>query len=280
MKTYSSEVINLKSYNLSENDKIVLGFSKEKGLLRFVVKGAKKLKGKNSGNSQILVANKLLLNCGKKLDFLNQAEMINAFSKIRFDEDKLFFSMYISELILNFSVEEDPNAHEIYELIYNCLLKISNSKTKLEVALSVIRFQLKFMYILGVFPEFEFCTICNKKIKSERLLFSFETSSVICEKCIEEERLKINFGNCADKKESTNLKMQNRTILNKKLVVFFLAMKSSDFEEITTYDSLVNEKVCRRCFSFLHKCLNFQADKKFKTLEFLEEITQCSLTNI
>ena len=43
---YITNAINIKSYNLSESDRIVLMYSREKGLLRGVAKGSKKPKSK------------------------------------------------------------------------------------------------------------------------------------------------------------------------------------------------------------------------------------------
>ena len=39
---FTTNVINLKSYNISEADKIVVMYSKEKGLIKGVAKGIKK----------------------------------------------------------------------------------------------------------------------------------------------------------------------------------------------------------------------------------------------
>ena len=43
---FITDAINLKSYNLSESDKIIVMYSEEKGLIRGVAKGVKKPKSK------------------------------------------------------------------------------------------------------------------------------------------------------------------------------------------------------------------------------------------
>ena len=43
-KSFVTEAINLKNYPLNDNDSIVVMFSKQKGLMRAVAKGAKKPK--------------------------------------------------------------------------------------------------------------------------------------------------------------------------------------------------------------------------------------------
>ena len=44
--SFVTDAINLKSYNLSESDRIMVMYSKEKGLIRGVAKGVKKTKSK------------------------------------------------------------------------------------------------------------------------------------------------------------------------------------------------------------------------------------------
>ena len=110
---FTTNVINLKSYNISEADKIMVMYSKEKGIIRAVAKGIKKTTSKLGGRMDLLVANKLMLNKGNNLDTICQAEALNTFYKLRCDMNKLFYSMYCSEIVSNFGIENDPNSEEI-----------------------------------------------------------------------------------------------------------------------------------------------------------------------
>ena len=114
---YLTDAINIKSYNLSESDKIILMYSRDKGLIRGVAKGVKKPKSKLGARMDLLVANKLMLNKGKTLDTICQAEALNTFYNLRSDMDKLFYAMYTSEIVSNFGIENDPNSAEIYKLV-------------------------------------------------------------------------------------------------------------------------------------------------------------------
>ena len=53
--------------------------------------------------------------------------------------------MYITEVVNNFGVEDDPCSKEIYELLYKALDKISNAENTIEIFIAVIKFQLKMM---------------------------------------------------------------------------------------------------------------------------------------
>ena len=65
MNNFVTDAINLKAYNLSEADKIIVMYSKDKGLIRGVAKGVKKPKSKLGARMDLLVANKLMLYKGK-----------------------------------------------------------------------------------------------------------------------------------------------------------------------------------------------------------------------
>ena len=81
--SFITDAINLKSYNLSESDKIIVMYSKEKGLIRGVAKGVKKPKSKLGARMDLLVANTLMLHKGRNLDTICQAEVVNSFKLVR-----------------------------------------------------------------------------------------------------------------------------------------------------------------------------------------------------
>ena len=85
MQNFTTDAINLKSYNLSESDKIIVLYSKDKGIMRCVAKGVKKTTSKLGGRMDMLIANKLMLHKGKNLDTICQAEAINTFKNTRND---------------------------------------------------------------------------------------------------------------------------------------------------------------------------------------------------
>ena len=120
-KNYTTQAINLKNYPLNDNDSIVVMFSKTKGLISAVAKGSKRPKSKLGARIQMFIANKLMLLEGKNLDTIAEAQSLNTFSKIRYDLDKLSYSMYIAEVVNNFCSKQfnkDENYEEIYNLIF------------------------------------------------------------------------------------------------------------------------------------------------------------------
>jgi len=252
MNNFVTDAINIKSYNLSESDKIIVMYSKDKGLIKGVAKGAKKPKSKLGARMDLLVANKLMLYKGKNLDRICQAEALNTFNKTRQNMDKIFYSMYITEVVNNFGIEDDPCSAEVYEILYKALDKISNSENNIEILIAVIKFQLKMMQISGLGIELDTCLCCGEHISDENMYFSSNMGGIICSKCNETFKIK--------------------TILHHKLRDFLNACLQYDFEYVSEYDKKANEKVCTVCFELLKNYINSHSSKKFNSINILQEI--------
>ena len=252
MNNFVTDAINLKAYNLSEADKIIVMYSKDKGLIRGVAKGVKKPKSKLGARMDLLVANKLMLYKGKNMDTICQAEALNTFHKIRQNMDKIFYSMYISEVVNNFGVEEDPCSKEVYELLYKALEKISEAGDKVSMLIAVLKFQLKMMQISGFGVELETCLCCGVHVKDLKMYFSDKMGGIICARCNE------NLG-C-------------KTVIHHKIVEFLNALLQFDFEYQSEYEKLANEKVCVVCFELLKKYIQLHSTKKFHSTDILQEV--------
>ena len=253
MNNFVTDAINLKSYNLSESDKIIVMYSKEKGLIRGVAKGVKKPKSKLGARMDALVANKLMMYKGKNLDTICEAQSLNTFKNNRQCMDKLFYSMYVSEIINNFGVEDDPNSGEIYDLLYKALEKIANAKDKKDSLIGLIKFQLKFMQIAGFGVELDSCLCCREQILAENMYFSSKMGGVICKECNEHLGIK--------------------TKMHHKLRDFLLAMLQFDFNYESDYDRKATEKVCDVCCNLLKEYIQTHCSKNFKTTKILQEVS-------
>ena len=249
---FTTNVINLKSYNISEADKIIVMYSKEKGLIKGVAKGIKKTSSKLGGRMDLLVANKMMINKGRTLDTICQAEALNTFFNLRSDMNKLFYAMYCCEIVSNFGIENDPNSEEIYNLFYTFLEQLSRSKTKEQSMLCVLRFQLKIMNISGYSLELKDCVKCVKEPNSEEIYFSIEQGGILCKDCAENLCKKIKIPN--------------------KIREFLSTLLEEDFETHTRYDDLVTEKICDTCINLLKNYIEYYSPKKFKTTQMLESI--------
>lgn len=256
MQNFMTDAINLKSYNLSESDKIIVMYSRENGLIKGVAKGCKKTKSKLGARMDLLVANQLMLYKGKNLDTICEAKSINTFKNSRQNIDKLLYSTYISEIVTNYGVEDDPCSKEVYDLLYKALDRISNAKDTKEVLIAVIKFQLKIMEISGFGVELDTCLCCREQILDENMYFSSKMGGVICQECNEHLGVK--------------------TKMHNKLRDFLLAMLQFDFNYESNYDKKATEKVCSVCCDLLKEYVQTHCHKKFKSTQVIQETCVCS----
>ena len=249
---YTTNAINLKSYDFGEADKIVMMYSCDRGLIKCIAKGSKKPKGKLCGRMDMFVANNLLLTKGKSMDSVSQAEIVNSFFHIRENTEKMFYSMYCAETIKNFGEENDENCGIIYNLLYSVLEKISNSRTEVEIILASLRFQLKVMQIMGYAPEFNTCNICNEKIENNYSKFSLENGGLICEH-------HKTYGEKAHR-------------IHPKIKDFLITMQNSDFNKETVYDKLADVNVSKRCFDMMKEYIEHRSPKNFNSTKVIQAI--------
>lgn len=256
-KSFTTEAINLKNYPLNDNDSIVVMFSKTKGLMRAVAKGTKRPKSKLGARIQMFIANQLMLFEGKNLDTIAQAQSVNTFSKIRYDLDKMSYSMYVAELVNNFcsnDYNKDENYAEIYDLIYTTYEKIAQSSTKEEILLTSLKFQIKLMNFLGWGLDFKYCSKCQKDIEddlNQSCLYSYSLGSFLCANCALDN--------------TSGIRIHN------KIRLFLAELSKTDYKEKTHYDELVNFAVLEKCFLFMKKYIDNLSHKKTKIFDVLEK---------
>jgi len=252
MNNYVTEAINLKSYNLNEADKIIVMYSKDNGLIKGVAKGIKKPKSKLGARMDSLIANSIQLLKGRSMDTILQASTLNSFKKSREDIDKLMLSSYISELIMNFGEGTESASEEIYELLYKALNRISDSGSKKEMLIAVIKFQLKILLIMGFCVELDTCLCCREQVLNEDMYFSSSMGGILCEEC--------------NKTFGAKIKMHY------KIRDFLQAMLQFDFEYESDYDKKATEKICQVCFNLLDEYIQTHTNKKQKSTKLLQEL--------
>ncbi len=239
-RSYQTNAINIHSYNLSENDKIVVMYSKENGIIRCVAKGVKKPKSKLGGRMDLFINNSLVLAKGKNLDVVSQAEVLNGFKNIRFDFTRLGLAIYCAELVGIFGIENDPNSEVIYKLILDTLAKLDATSGKSNLLSIVMKFQLELMEITGYRLALETCSCCGKTY-NENFRFSISSGGVVCENCAQ-------FSSISPEKTKNIVRMLG--------------------ENNSCQDLSMQEF----CFDILKDYISYHSHKKIKTHSFLSII--------
>ena len=167
-------IINTKNYG--DTSKIIDILTKEYGIIGVMAKGCKSLKSNlRSVTDKLTYANFTLFYKKDKLSILSEASIINNFSNIKKDIEKLSYSSFL--LDLTNQVYKQSNDGDLYTLLIEALIKINANFNPLVIT-NII--ELKYLEYLGVMPNLDGCAICGSKCV---ITLSSDKGGYLCSKC-------------------------------------------------------------------------------------------------
>ncbi len=173
---YKTDGVVLRTRNLGEADKIVTVYTKTKGKVVAVARGARRIRNRLLSSTQMFTHGRYLFFDGKTLDTLCQGEIVLSFQPLRDDLDKMAYAMYLCELVDVF-VEEGEPSPEIFVLLINSLKMVNEG----QVLLALRRFELRLMKCLGYHPEMHHCISCGTE--PEAIIYFSKEGGIVCSHC-------------------------------------------------------------------------------------------------
>lgn len=152
MKVYKTEAVVLKRVNFGEADRILTVFSKERGKLRVLAKGVRKVTSKKAPHIEVFNQVKLNLYKGKNFEILTEAESLKSFERIRGDLKRVISAYYVCELVESVSREEQRSL-EVYNLLLDFLTGLDLTGEEKSLNLRLSQFGEKLVRILGFWPK-------------------------------------------------------------------------------------------------------------------------------
>jgi len=180
MPVDQSEAIVLRSFNLGDQDKLIVLFSREKGLVKGVAKGARKF-GNRFGSSlepMSLVRVFYYEKERKDLFTISNCDLIESFFEIQKDFRTACTFGYFSEIIEEFfplRASEDV----LFRLLLSTLQALRDGGG---LDLLTRYFEAWFLQINGLLPEFAKCRKCGKKTGAEGWLTP-KMDGLVCSAC-------------------------------------------------------------------------------------------------
>ncbi|MBN2408904.1 MAG: DNA repair protein RecO [Candidatus Aminicenantes bacterium] len=175
-----TEAIILRSFSIGDQDKLVVFFSRDKGLLRGVAKGARKF-GNRFGSSlePLSLVNVFYYEKERKeLVTVSQAELIESFFEMHGDYRTACTLSYFAELI-----EEFFPSRASEDIVFRLLLSTLRAiKEKGSLELLTRYFEAWFLQINGLLPDFRRCKTC-RKLLAEAGWLSPRMDGVYCSNC-------------------------------------------------------------------------------------------------
>ncbi len=188
MPLEQTEAIVLRTYNVGEQDKIVVFFSRDRGIIKGVAKGARKF-GNRFGSSLeplSLVKAYYYEKEGKDLVTVSNCDLIESFFELQNVPDITFTLSYFAELIQEFSPSLAKD-----DKLYRLLLSILRTLTKGGDLNFLSRyFEAWLLKINGVLPELSECKKCRKSLTHSGWL-SPKKDGVFCDRCASLKKEKV-----------------------------------------------------------------------------------------
>ncbi len=175
MEKITGIVVSETSYG--ETSKIV-GILTESGIISAMAKGAKTLKSSlRAGTTKLTYADFQIIDKQDKLSVITGVDIINNFTNIKKDINKISYATYLLEL--GTQVMKQNNKKEVYKLLIDSLKKI-NDGFDYRVITNIL--ELKYLEYLGVLPVLDSCSICGSKTNIVTL--SGSRGGFICRNCL------------------------------------------------------------------------------------------------
>lgn len=181
---YKATGIILKGTTLKETDRLVTILTPDYGLIRAVAPGAKKLKSRLRGRTELFVVNELLIVKGRSLDKIIQAETLYTYPGLSKDIGKLAAAQYLGELAVYIAVDEQPQ-ESLYELLNEHLRRIEQLQSQQNVYPYIVQGVFHLLAIAGIAPQVQACCITGKTVDLNDLTdrwrggFSFDSGGVV-----------------------------------------------------------------------------------------------------
>lgn len=175
----NTEGLIIKEIQTGEADRLVTVLTRDMGVIRAFVRGARSIKSRSLSATQLLGYSKLSIYMNRDVYTIDEAEPIEVFFGVRGDFARTSLAMYFCELIIELA-PEGGDSSELLSLILNTLYKLSNNK--LSVAQLKAIFELRILSLTGYMPNLLACSSCGE-YSTEMMYFDVEHACLFCSDC-------------------------------------------------------------------------------------------------
>ena len=171
-------ILNTRNYN--DTSKILDIFTKKYGVIGVIAKGCKSLKSNlRSVTDKLTYATFTIYYKKDKLSILTEASIINNYSNIKKDIEKISYASYL--LDLTNQVYKQNNSTDLYDFLISALNKINEGFNNLVIT-NII--ELKYLDYLGIMPNLDGCIVCGSK---NVVTLSSDKGGYLCKNCLTNE---------------------------------------------------------------------------------------------
>lgn len=242
----NTQGIVIREQTLRENDRMISILTKDHGVVRAYVFGAKKPGGRLSSSTQLFAFSDFSLN--KKNDFytVDHAVAREVFFELRNNIEAIALAQYFAQLEEEFASASENNS-EFLRLMLNSLHIIcKNTKPPSQVKAV---FEMRIMCLAGYMPDIMMCSDCGK-YEDETMFFDFSKTTLLCKTCSDGSGRKLDLG----------------------LLRSLRHICYSEHEKIFNFS--LSDDGCGNLSALTQDYLLSKAKRSFKTLDFYNALTR------
>jgi DNA repair protein RecO (recombination protein O) len=179
-RSFRVEAVVLRHSDWGEADRLLVIYTRQRGKLRAVVKGARKMRSRKAGHVEPFMHVSLQLALARGPFIVTDAETLEVYQPLREDLVRTGYAAYLVELIDRFSQEEEGGNPVIFRLLTDTLNRISLDP---DPWLAVRYYEVRLLDSLGFRPQLVHCINCQAEIQPEDQFFSPGQGGILCPRC-------------------------------------------------------------------------------------------------
>ncbi|NLT42846.1 MAG: DNA repair protein RecO [Anaerolineae bacterium] len=171
----------LRRRDFDEADRLITVLTRDRGKLRLLAKGARKISSRKAAHVDLFRQVDLLVHQGRTFGVVSQAETVHPFAGLAEDLERLAAAHYLADLTDTF-VGEGDTAAGVYDLLVEALQWLESG---CDPKLAQRYFELHLLDLEGYRPELYRCPGCGEWLEEQVNLFDFAEGSMVCPNCAE-----------------------------------------------------------------------------------------------
>ncbi len=238
---FSTDGLVIRDGNIGDNDRLITIMTRDLGVIRAFVVGAKSIKSKRSSATSLLAYSNF--NIDKKGDTYKivEATANKVFFGAGSDIVILSIAQYFCELCYNLG-PQDSNCEEFLRLILNSLHFLTEKGRNPELIKAIT--ELRIAAISGYMPNLIACDSCGK-FEDEVMYFKLDDGTLYCKDCCGDNCISVTFD---------MLKAMRHIVYSK-------------FDSLYSFE--LSEGTAKQLSLLTEKYISYQSEHHFYTLDFL-----------
>lgn len=245
--TFRTDGIVIREQMSGEQDRLVTVLTREKGVIKAFVNGARNPKSKNVAATGLLCYSDFSIEKTKKdVYVIKEATAKEVFFSLRENIINLSLAQYFAELTYELGPREEDSS-EFLSLILNAVYLVAQNKKDMRIIKSAT--ELRLLCLSGYMPDLVACGECGC-FESDTMYFDLNSGELFCEEC--------SLKGSLQKLSLSTVSAMRFICFSESKKIFSFSIPEEDLSDL----SFVTEIYLRNITS-----------RKYKTLEFYKMMT-------